>query len=166
MPFFFLLHPTLFYSLFHHIEPSSSWGGLVDCPLSRLGRICTSWGCCFNSRFLCSAAHWVTLALLLYITDTHCSLSVALSPLIPTGRACMQHVHVSGQSVYSLSLPLSPGHRKLPVFCLPVFIQPLQMQSNRIPFFATVYQPTAARLVPVRHKAHLPSLYQPESPCS
>lgn len=114
---------------------------------------------------LCPAAHWVTLASWLHITDAHCSLSVALSPSIPTGTACMQHVHVSGQSGCSLSPLLSPGHRELQAFCLPVSVQPLRTQGNRIPFVATVRQPPAARAVSARHKAHPQSLFQPQSPC-
>lgn len=114
-------------------------------------------GLLFNSLFLCSAAHWATLALLLYITDTHCSLSVALSPLIPTGRACTQHVHASGRCLVSLSLQKAAC--LLPV-CLHTHPQ---MQSNWINFLDTVCQSTAARLVSASHKVYLQGLQQPRA---
>lgn len=80
----------------------------------------------------------------------------------------MQHVHVSGQSVYSFSLPPPQGIESCmfsACLSLDTFSSPPNAKQKD-PLFATVYQPTAARLVSVRHKAHLQSLYQPERRCS
>lgn len=110
------------------------------------------------SQPLSPAALWAPLAVWPPITGAHCSLSVTLSPSIPTGSACTEHVRVSGHSGCSFPALLSPGHTELQPFCLPIFAQSLQEQGNGISF-------AAARAGAGRQKAHPPSLFQPHSPC-